>query len=126
MPLLGSQAARIRCQQNFLSRRRPDSYLEAYISLNSFVYCPLHTQYYNSFDNRSILDTPTWRASADWGRKLGYDEKRLDLLNRRAANALKEMLWGSVMIISGAVGPRSQFAQPLSPYTLHAQMLVTL
>ena len=30
------------------------------------------------------LDTPTWRASADWGAKLGYGVAELDEINRFA------------------------------------------
>ena len=29
-----------------------------------------------------VLDTPTWRANPDWGRRLGYDAEDLDRINR--------------------------------------------
>src|SRR5215212_96789 len=31
-----------------------------------------------------ILDTPTWRANADWGEKLGYSAAALAQINRRS------------------------------------------
>src|SRR5918999_5696812 len=31
-----------------------------------------------------VLESPTWRASPRWAAELGYDEQRLDALNRRA------------------------------------------
>src|SRR3954452_19197650 len=37
---------------------------------------------------RAILDTPTWRANADWGTRLGYDAAALADVNRRAVELL--------------------------------------
>ena len=31
-----------------------------------------------------VLDTPTWRANRDWGKRLGYDDEALAEVNRRA------------------------------------------
>jgi homocysteine S-methyltransferase len=31
-----------------------------------------------------ILESPTWRANPDWGRKLGYDQDALRTANREA------------------------------------------
>ena len=36
-----------------------------------------------------VLDTPTWRANADWGALLGYSPARLDGVNRRAVEFLE-------------------------------------
>ena len=36
-----------------------------------------------------LLDTPTWRASPDWGERLGYSRERLAELNRRGVALLK-------------------------------------
>ncbi|UJW73723.1 homocysteine S-methyltransferase family protein [Rhizobium sp. SL42] len=58
-----------------------------------------------------ILDTPTWRANADWGHKLGYDRKALHDLNLRAvdfAEACRNR-WetrATPVVISGIIGPR--------------------
>jgi len=38
-----------------------------------------------------VLDSPTWRASPDWGAVLGYDLDRLDRANRRAIGLLQEL-----------------------------------
>ena len=60
-----------------------------------------------------ILDTPTWRANADWAAKLGYDAVQLDRLNRAAISLLAEMRQAfetanSPMVISGTIGPRGE------------------
>jgi homocysteine S-methyltransferase len=34
-----------------------------------------------------VLDTPTWRANAHWGARLGYDAEALDDVNRRASRS---------------------------------------
>ena len=38
-----------------------------------------------------IADTPTWRASRDWGAKLGYRETDLAEVNRQAIALLVEL-----------------------------------
>src|SRR5947209_7184032 len=38
-----------------------------------------------------IAESPTWRANADWGRTLGYDEERLAAINRTAISELADM-----------------------------------
>jgi len=57
-----------------------------------------------------ILETPTWRANADWGRKLGYTKDELITININAVGFLCEIAnehinIGSI-IISGTIGPR--------------------
>jgi S-methylmethionine-dependent homocysteine/selenocysteine methylase len=59
-----------------------------------------------------VLETPTWRASADWGRLLGYDQHSLAQANVEAAQLVRELrdewrahLAGPV-VISGIIGPR--------------------
>jgi S-methylmethionine-dependent homocysteine/selenocysteine methylase len=52
-----------------------------------------------------VLDTPTWRANADWGEKLGYGAEALADVNRRAVELLEELRTPAVEI-SGCVGPR--------------------
>lgn len=64
-----------------------------------------------------VLETPTWRANADWGAKLGYSRDALAQANRRAV-ALMEELRGefetprSPMVISGNIGPRGDGYDP--------------
>lgn len=58
-----------------------------------------------------VLETPTWRASADWGGLLGYDEAALAAINRRAVALLVDIRTeletpATRMIISGILGPR--------------------
>ena len=38
-----------------------------------------------------VLETPTWRASADWGARLGYDAAALDRVNRDAVAFLRNI-----------------------------------
>jgi S-methylmethionine-dependent homocysteine/selenocysteine methylase len=56
-----------------------------------------------------VLETLTWRASADWGARLGYDATRLRDVNRRAVDflvGLREREAGSTVVVSGCIGPR--------------------
>ena len=54
-----------------------------------------------------VLDTPTWRANADWGAKLGYDEAALADANRRAVALLRELRRDDPpLLVSGCIGPR--------------------
>ena len=38
-----------------------------------------------------VLDTPTWRANADWGRRLDYDAERLADANRKAVRLIEQI-----------------------------------
>ncbi len=58
-----------------------------------------------------VLDSPTWRASADWGTKLGYSESGLNRANRDGIgmmHGIRAELESPEMpiVISGATGPR--------------------
>jgi homocysteine S-methyltransferase len=54
-----------------------------------------------------VVDTPTWRASPDWGTRLGYDAAALWAANEAAARFARH-LTGHVgdAIVNGVVGPR--------------------
>lgn len=56
------------------------------------------------------LDTPTWRASPDWGALLGYDADRLDQANTSAAQLTREtaerLAPDLEVAIGGCIGPR--------------------
>lgn len=58
-----------------------------------------------------VFETPTWRASPDWGERLGYDLERLAELNRDAVDLLRcirdESRSSLPFVISGNVGPRA-------------------
>jgi S-methylmethionine-dependent homocysteine/selenocysteine methylase len=57
-----------------------------------------------------ILESATWRASADWGARLGYGEETLADANRQAIRLLEEIrderTTGKEVVISGCIGPR--------------------
>jgi S-methylmethionine-dependent homocysteine/selenocysteine methylase len=55
-----------------------------------------------------VLDTPTWRANADWGERLGYSPEALADVNRRGVGLLEELRQDAVgtVVISGCIGPR--------------------
>lgn len=64
-----------------------------------------------------VLETPTWRASVDWGEKLGYDRKRLADLNLESVALLEGLRRRFAtptcpMVISGCVGPRGDGYRP--------------
>ncbi|UCG73233.1 MAG: homocysteine S-methyltransferase family protein [Chromatiales bacterium] len=83
-----------------------------------------------------LLETPTWRANRDWGRKIGDDIDTLHELNRRAADLmvqLREELedHDRPIVISGQMGPRGDGYQPDHAMTAdeasdyHAQQVAT-
>ena len=55
-----------------------------------------------------ILESATWRASADWGNLLGYSRAALAEANRIAIETLIELRSGLDMdvVVSGCIGPR--------------------
>ena len=58
-----------------------------------------------------ILESATWRASADWGARLGYDRPALAEANRLAIRLLEEIRDEHAgdrapVVISGCIGPR--------------------
>ena len=74
-------------------------YFEAYVRLAE--------RYRTGF----VLESPTWRASRDWGQRLGYDPKALDEANRHAIallQPLRQRLAAQDLpaVVSGCVGPR--------------------
>jgi S-methylmethionine-dependent homocysteine/selenocysteine methylase len=64
-----------------------------------------------------ILESATWRASSDWGDKLGYSRRALDEANRKAIALLHALRLDleterAPMVISGCVGPRGDGYNP--------------
>ena len=57
-----------------------------------------------------VLESPTWRASRDWGARLGHGPETLALLNRAALALMAELRDAATgvapIVISGNVGPR--------------------
>jgi S-methylmethionine-dependent homocysteine/selenocysteine methylase len=69
-----------------------------------------------------ILESATWRASPDWGTKLGYSTTALAELNRRAIALLQEIrdayeVDATPMVISGCIGPRGDGYNPATLMT---------
>lgn len=64
-----------------------------------------------------LLESPTWRASADWGKQMGYSDNALHVINQQAIALLNELrdeleTEESPMVISGCIGPRDDGYNP--------------
>ncbi|WP_417712031.1 homocysteine S-methyltransferase family protein [Roseibium aggregatum] len=63
-----------------------------------------------------LLEAPTWRASRDWGRRIGHSPADLKQLNQAAIALLADIRRGSEsvapVVISGNIGPRGDGYQP--------------
>jgi len=64
-----------------------------------------------------VLESATWRASADWGDKLGYSKQALAEANRDGIALLAELRkqyesGATPMVISGCLGPRGDGYDP--------------
>lgn len=58
-----------------------------------------------------ILESPTWRASSDWGEQLGYSNEQLRVINQTSVELLKQIrneyqTEQCSIVICGNVGPR--------------------
>jgi S-methylmethionine-dependent homocysteine/selenocysteine methylase len=82
-----------------------------------------------------ILDTPTWRANADWGILLGYSPEELDDVDRRGVRLLFELREDAgedpPVVISGCIGPRGDgyrvdaAMSPAEAKEYHARQIAT-
>jgi S-methylmethionine-dependent homocysteine/selenocysteine methylase len=64
-----------------------------------------------------VLESATWRASADWGQKLGYSREALAEANRDSITLLVELRnshesSATPIVISGCLGPRGDGYDP--------------
>jgi len=63
-----------------------------------------------------ILESATWRASSDWGQKIGYSREALADINRRAIELLQDIRddydGTTKWVISGCMGSRSDGYAP--------------
>ena len=64
-----------------------------------------------------VLETPTWRASSDWGNLLGYSSEELAAANRDAVAMMFELrdeyeTETTPVVISGNLGPRGDGYNP--------------
>ena len=84
-----------------------------------------------------LFDSATWRASQDWGDKLGYSEEAMAEANRQSIALLQELreeYRGEItpIVINGAIGPRGDGYEPGEVMTVdqakayHAAQIATL
>lgn len=64
-----------------------------------------------------ILESPTWRASPDWGVKLGYSREAIAEVNRQSIVLLRRLAAihaspRTPIVVSGCVGPRGDGYDP--------------
>src|SRR5262245_30529544 len=64
-----------------------------------------------------ILESPTWRASSDWGEKLGYSADALATANAKSISLMQEVRTEfqserTPIVVSGCVGPRGDGYDP--------------
>ena len=73
-------------------------------------YFTTYVELSRALDTGLVLESPTWRASADWASKLGYTRDELVSANRRAVAMLDELRaqagLARPVVVSGCVGPR--------------------
>jgi len=64
-----------------------------------------------------IFESATWRASPDWGKRLGYSDEALATMNHQAIKLVDEIRdeyenHKTRMVISGCIGPRGDGYNP--------------
>ena len=90
----------------------------AFVLLENEDGCETLRKYYREYANIArdyrvgfILESVTWRASQDWGEKLGYSCEQIERFNRKGVDLLQGIrneYEGDIphMVISGCIGPR--------------------
>jgi S-methylmethionine-dependent homocysteine/selenocysteine methylase len=85
-----------------------------------------------------ILEAPTWRASRDWGARIGYSAGELRRVNQRAvelvsgARGRHQDPASSAVVVSGCIGPRADAYGPADRMgadeaeNYHAEQIETL
>lgn len=76
-------------------------------------YCPIARDAGRGF----VLEAPTWRASSDWGDRMGYSTEALDAVNKEAIELLEEVRAKyetdeTPYVISGCMAPRYDAYNP--------------
>jgi len=64
-----------------------------------------------TYDVGMVLESPTWRASRDWGARLGLTPAAVEELNRKSIDLMDRMRRGretsrGKIVVSGNIGPR--------------------
>lgn len=65
-----------------------------------------------------VLETATWRASHDWGLKLGYDKTQLRAVNQRSVEFMLALCAAEAqrtVVLSGCIGPRGDAYSDIGP-----------
>eukprot|EP01138_Halocafeteria_seosinensis_P005565 gb/GECG01005688.1/.p1 GENE.gb/GECG01005688.1/~~gb/GECG01005688.1/.p1 ORF type:complete len:319 (+),score=41.84 gb/GECG01005688.1/:1-957(+) len=79
-------------------------------------YFRTYAQLAQKFGTGLVLETPTWRASRDYGRKLGYTEASLADANKQAVDLVEQVRSeceeGCPIVVSGCIGPRGDGYAP--------------
>ena len=88
-----------------------------YVELREYLL--RHVAVAHSFECGLILEAPTWRASRDWGARLGYSAAQLRDINERAISLLagirrEHATTSSPIVVSGCIGPHSDACEPSS------------
>ena len=82
-----------------------------------------------------VFESPTWRASRDWGERLGYSAAALAAANRSAmalGAELRREIGNVTTVLSGCVGPRGDGYRPEALMTgkeaqaYHAEQIAAL
>jgi len=99
-------------------------YFAAFDLLRSVAGTQILTRYFEKYIEIAksegvgfILESATWRASSDWGEKLGYSDETLAAANRTAIELLQDLrekheTAETRMVVSGCVGPRGDGYDP--------------
>lgn len=74
-------------------------------------YFRTYAQLAQAYQIGCVLETATWRASTDWGAKLGYSNQAISEVNRKAVALLHAIrdeyeTIATPIVISGCIGPR--------------------
>lgn len=80
-------------------------------------YFRTYAQLADNFNIGLVLESPTWRASRDWGKRLEYSDEALAEKNKESVGLLKEVREqyekdGTPIVISGCIGPRGDGYEP--------------
>ena len=97
---------------------------EAFVLLNDLIGRMVLRAYFDRYVLMAIeagagfiLESPTWRANSDWGKKLGYGAEALQRINRAAIEMMLDIRYrhetsASPMVVSGCIGPRGDGYAP--------------
>lgn len=96
----------------------------AFVLLDEVKGCKAIEDYYRTYADIArrhnvnfILESATWRASSDWGKKIGYSREALSDINRRAIDLLQSIReeyaeTAAQWVISGCMGSRGDGYDP--------------